>query len=320
VSADDSPRTQRNVTVVVVSFNGAAYLQGLVSTALTSPSVREVIVVDNASEDSSLRIAREAGARTIALEENRGYGAGCNLGLRLCTTDYIAFCNQDLELRSEAFDVLADAAMRLREERGADVIAGPGLRTPEGVMSESGHRLPSWRRQALALICGSRLLRLRDVLALRPTSEQFCDWLSAACVVGPTSAVRAIGGFDESYFMYVEDVDFFERWRRAGGLVAWVSSESVVHRGGRRPVSASLQAWAITNWARYFRRTTGAGPAWVIFLAAVVGSAGRGLFWSTVRRRSPESSAYTKMFLGGAGRAVRRQVRDAYHRHLPGSV
>ena len=295
------------LTVVVVSFNGQDLLGPVVGSALNSPAVKEVIVVDNASTDHSVAVAASAGAHIVQLKSNQGYGAACNAGLCRTGTDFVAFCNQDLEPTVGLFETLLGSAVRLQRQYRRPFIVGPRLLTTRGILAETGHLLPSWRRQFLALLFGSRLVGLRDVLSVESCEEQLCDWVSAACIVGPCAEIGAIGGFDESYFMYVEDVDLFERWQTAGGLVAWVPSSVVIHAGGHRPVSPQLQAQALANWVRYYIRTAGLAPACAIALAAVLGSIARGIHWGVFLRNQPQARAYTAMFLGGARRAVRLQ-------------
>jgi N-acetylglucosaminyl-diphospho-decaprenol L-rhamnosyltransferase len=298
-----------SLTVVIAAYNGEDTIGRLVRAALASSVVTVVLVVDNASRDGSAGIARELGAEVVPLEENRGYGGACNEGLARCTTHWVAFCNQDIQPEDGMFAELLDVALALRVAGQPDVIVAPKLQSSHLELAETAHRLPSWRRQAVELLFGERAAGARNVLGDGGHGDApvRVGWVSAACIVGPVAALRAQGGFDASYFMYVEDVDLFQRWQARGLPAYWVPKARAVHSGGRRPISGALYARALSNWVRYFGRTEGAIPAIAIAASGIVGAAARGALWAT-RRRHPDGAGYRRMFLGGAAGAVRLEA------------
>jgi N-acetylglucosaminyl-diphospho-decaprenol L-rhamnosyltransferase len=299
----------RSVTVVIASFNGEGTLAGVVSAALNSPVVARVLVVDNNSTDASRSLAQSLGAEVLALDQNRGYGAACNEGLARASTPWLAFCNQDIDPVGDLFGELVGTASKLQSARGVDVIVAPRLESPDHVLTETAHRLPSWRGQIVELLLGSEAARARNAADTAAREPVRCDWVSAACILGSTEALRELGGFDATYFMYVEDVDLFERWQKSGRLAFWTPAAHAIHRGGRRPVSAQLHAVALTNWVRYFARTSGPPAALAISIAGIVGSLVRAIAWSTYFRRDPHAKAYRTMFLRGSIQAIQLQVR-----------
>jgi N-acetylglucosaminyl-diphospho-decaprenol L-rhamnosyltransferase len=310
----DRADLDRSVTVVIASFNGEGTLAGIVSAALNSPVVGRVLVVDNNSRDASRSLAQSLGAEVVALDQNRGYGAACNEGLSRASTPWLAFCNQDIDPLEDMFGELVSTAKELQSAQHADVIVAPRLESAEHVLTETGHRLPSWGGQIVELLLGSEVARARNVADTAAREPVRCDWVSAACILGSTEALRDVGGFDASYFMYVEDVDLFERWQKSGRLAFWIPAAHAIHRGGRRPVSAQLHAIALTNWVRYFARTTGPPAALAISIAGIVGSLVRAIAWSTYFRSQPDAGAYRRMFLSGALQAIKQQaqlLRDA---------
>jgi N-acetylglucosaminyl-diphospho-decaprenol L-rhamnosyltransferase len=300
---------ERSVTVVIVSYNGEGTLAGIVSAALNSPVVARVLVVDNNSTDASRSLAQRLGVEVIALDRNRGYGAACNEGLARASTPWLAFCNQDIEPVEDMFGELVSAAKGLQSMQRVDVIVAPRLESADHVLAETAHRLPSWRGQIVELLLGSEAARARNAADAAAREPVRCDWVSAACILGSTEALREVGGFDASYFMYVEDVDLFERWQKSGRLAFWIPAAHAIHRGGRRPVSGQLHAVALTNWVRYFARTTGPPAAIAIAIAGIVGSLVRAIAWSTYFRSQPDAGAYRRMFLSGALEAIKQQAR-----------
>jgi N-acetylglucosaminyl-diphospho-decaprenol L-rhamnosyltransferase len=304
----DTTTEPDRLTVVIAAYNGEQTIGRLVSAALASRAVDKVLVIDNASSDGSAKVAGGLGAEVILLSENGGFGAACNEGLARCTTRWVAFCNQDIEPVGDLFGKLLDAALTLRAPTNPEVIVAPKLQSAADEIAETGHRLPSWRRQLLELLFGASAAALRNVVADTASEPVRVDWVSAACIVGPVAALRSLGGFDPSYFMYVEDVDLFQRWQSRGLAAFWVPSALAVHTGGRRPISGRLYARSLSNWVRYFARTDGVAAAALIALAGIAGAGARGAFWALRLGRDPDAGAYARMFLGGAVGAVRLEA------------
>jgi GT2 family glycosyltransferase len=177
--------------------------------------------------------------------------------------------------------------------------------------------LPSWYQQALELLFGAKVAGTRNILPPKDDGYHLCGWMSAACIVGPTRGLRCIGGFDPDYFMYVEDVDLFQRWHSSGRFVAWVPAALVVHKSGSATApSPLLHAMALTNWTRYFHRTSGPTAAAVISACGLLGSFARGIRWALPSQQRPMASAYRRMFLRGGVLALRMQTSGRYRNEV----
>jgi GT2 family glycosyltransferase len=224
---ESQPETPGVVSVVIVNYRGADDT----CTALASlrdlrwPGDRlEVIVVDNGSGDGSVeRIADEhADIRVLALEQNGGFAAGCNAGAQAASGQYLAFLNNDARPDpgwiSAAADVLdRDGSIACVASKVLDwdgelvdfVDAGLGF-YGHGFKIHAGERDdPAFDREA-------------DVL-----------FASGAAMVVRASTFRAVGGFDERYFLFFEDVDLGWRFWLLGSRVRYVPASLVFHRHHR---------------------------------------------------------------------------------------
>src|SRR5262249_55675556 len=234
--SDPGASAPPRVSVVVVSFNTREVL--LRCLAALHAHVRlpfETIVVDNASADGSADAVRAGfpDARVVANSANVGFSRANNLGLRAARGEHVLVLNSDCEVRPGAVEALA----AVLDARPDVAIVGPRTVGSDGRPQVSfGPRLTplgEWRQRRL--VRGGREGRadvLREVAALA-AREQEPDWVSASCLLARRRALDAVGGFDESFFLYEEDVDLCLRVRAAGGRVVYTPTAEVVHHLGR---------------------------------------------------------------------------------------
>jgi len=224
----------------------------------------EAILVDNASGDGTVAATRAAfpEVRIIETGANRGFGAGCNLGLRAAGGRAILFLNPDTE-------PLADALPRLLDTLWGDPalgLVGPALRYPDGRPQGARRRFPT----RLTPFLESTIVQQywpqnrtldRYYLADRPDdTRQDVDWLYGACLLARRAALRAVGGFDEGYFMYSEELDLCARLRAAGWRIAYEPAATVVHHEGASSAQAIPHRHINFNTSkvRFYRRRFGA--------------------------------------------------------------
>lgn len=209
-------RDRPEVDMIIVTYQAGRDICLLVKQALDSSAVSiRPVIVDNASSDHSADRAADAGATVHRLASNLGYGAAANRGIDASDREWVVVANQDLELPKDAIARLIDANERWEAWLGQPVIVGPALLKPDGERQETCHLLPTLSRQLVALLAGERTSRTRNTAA-QTAEEQVCGWVSAALVLGRRTTFTSVGGFDPSYFMYVEDVDLFSRLLEQG--------------------------------------------------------------------------------------------------------
>lgn len=196
----------------------------------------EVVVVDNASRDSIAEdLAREVPtARLLVEDANRGYGAACNRGARETERPLLLFLNSDALVEPGAVEALV--ATLDADPRAAAV--GPRLENPDGTLQPSIQRLPSLRTiffesSGLAALAGGRFpFRGHSATREDHSRTQAVESLKGAALLVRRAAFEHAGGFDEGFFLYGEETDLMERWRRLGWKVLFEPSARVVHTGG----------------------------------------------------------------------------------------
>jgi N-acetylglucosaminyl-diphospho-decaprenol L-rhamnosyltransferase len=221
------------VDVVVVSYQSRGHLRACVEPLCGDASVR-VLVVDNASSDGSLEAVRDLPVAAVALPENGGFARGCNAGWRTGHAPHVLFLNPDARLGIPALTRLS-ATLDRNPQAGA---VGPKILNDDGSMHLSQRRFPrlaSTYGQALFL---HRLFPraawptevVRDERAYEVSTAP--EWVSGACIMVRRSALEALRGFDEDFFLYCEDKDLCKRLRAVGYAVLFQPEAVCAHAGG----------------------------------------------------------------------------------------
>ncbi len=180
----------------------------------------EVVVIDNASADGTPGWVRASypAVRVIENPVNVGFARACNQALALAFGQYVLFLNPDTRLKPGALESMIQ---RLRQE------PRPGLLSPR----LQGGGPPAWGRfPTLGRLAARRL-------GARPEPEPCegpVDWVLGACMLGPAEVVRELGGFDDDYFLYGEDLDLCDRMAAAGRTVVYYPLVTVTHLGNDR--------------------------------------------------------------------------------------
>ncbi len=240
--------------VVVVSYNSSKTLRQCVEPLCRADGMR-VIVVDNASRDGSVETVRDLPVSIVALDENHGFAYGCNRGWREGTAPAVLFLNPDARIEPASVERLAAA---LAERPRAGLVA-PRVKDEDGRLDYSVRRFPSLRStysQALFLHRLFPRARWSDETVRTPDAYDEAhrvDWVSGACVLVRRSALEAVGGWDEGFFLYGEDVDLCRRLQTAGWEVWYEPSAEAVHAGGGSAPRASLLPTLAASRVRYAR-------------------------------------------------------------------
>jgi len=249
------------VAVVVVTHDSAQELPRSLGSLAACSLPLELVVFDNASRDGSAAVVRRVrpDARVIESPENLGFAAANNRALAESTAPLVLLLNPDAELRPGAVEALA-AALSARPELAA---VGPRTRNTDGSVQLSfGEDLTlasEWRRRRLERACRAGApwaLAEADSLAAS-AAEPF--WLSGSCLLARREALAQVGGFDEGFFLYEEDVDLCARLRAAGWRIGFRPEAEVVHHRGRSvarvPARASHEYHR--SHLRYYRKHRG---------------------------------------------------------------
>ena len=224
-----------SVRVVVVTYNSGAHLERFLDSLAGAGAAAPipVTIVDNGSVDGAPEaVADRAGVTVVHSGANLGYGGAANLGVRGATEDWVVVANPDLQFLPGAMDALVRAADRW-PRAGA---LGPQIHTEDGLLYPSSRAIPSVGRGVGHALFGWIWPSNPWTKAYRRETgspvEGVTGWLSGACLFLRREAFDAVGGFDEGFFMYFEDLDLCERIGRAGWDVVYAPEAVVVHVGG----------------------------------------------------------------------------------------
>lgn len=222
--------------MVVVNYESGPALVHCVE-QLREETPAELVVVDNGSSDGSLREVcdRFPDVDVVAPGSNLGYGAAANRGAAATTAPFVLVCNPDLDLRPGTLDVLVGSLV----DHPECALVGPMIRDSEGNRYPSARRFPNMIQSAGHALFGiffpnnpfTRSYHQAH-LDIPDGSSRPVDWVSGACFLVRRSAFEQVGGFDESYFMYAEDVDLCWRLGRVGWQVLYLPSAEVTHLQG----------------------------------------------------------------------------------------
>ena len=304
--------------IVIVNWNTGSALGGCVASipeAGRGIRLERVVVIDNASSDESLALAEKEPAVTETLrnETNRGFGAACNQGARGSRADYLLFLNPDTRLEPGSLaTVLAFMDAPAQAQTG---ICGIRLVDEHGRPSTVGARLPSVRgfvgdatglSRVLPSMFPSHLVSAADRAATGEVEQ----------VIGAFFLVRralfeALGGFDERFFMYFEEVDFSLRARRRGWRSMYLATVTAFHHGGLSSgrVKSTRLFYSLRSRVLYAFTHFGFAEAWVTLAVT---------FGLELPARAMQSLARKKE-LGGIAGAYRRLWRFARARGWRGT-
>ena len=222
---------------VVVNYESGDLLRDCVRSLLhdVSAGEPEVVVVDNGSTDGSIETLRAEFADVAVLTPgaNLGYAAAANRGTAATRAPVVAVCNADVLLEPGTAGALVQ-----RLDAEADVGAiGPRVNDPNGVHYPSARTVPRLRDTVghgvlLHVKPNNRFTRRYRQLDADPARSRDVDWVSGAALWLRRDALDRVGGWDERYFMYVEDVDLCSRLREARWRVVYEPAGVITHVQG----------------------------------------------------------------------------------------
>lgn len=255
-----------DLSVIIVSWNVRDLLRACLASVQRKREI-EVIVVDNASADGSVGMveAEFPWVRLVANADNRGFTAANNQGLTLSRGRYVLFLNPDTEVVGDALATMI-TYMDAHPEVGA---LGPQLRYADGSLQPSRRRFPTFitalfESTPLAWHWPDNTWARHYRIADRPDDEiQQVDWVVGAALLVRRQALDQVGGFDEGYFMYSEELDLCRRIKAAGWQIVYLPTAQIVHHEGKssEQVVAARHIHFQTSKVRYFRKFHGAPAA-----------------------------------------------------------
>lgn len=241
------------LAIVVVDYGSSALLaEHLVAVEHELPAALIVVVHNptSAAERQAVeRLVAERGWTAVYPASNLGFGGGVNAGVAAAledeTTTTLMLLNPDASIGAEATALLVD-----RARQDPLTLVGPTVRRPDGRPWSSGH--------LLSMHSGA----MRSLASTAPSDDPgpWMPWLSGACLVLSATLWRTVGGFDEDYFLYWEDVDLSKRVLDGGGSIVFLPEAVALHdeggthddgTGGSRAKSPTYYYYNVVNRLRF---------------------------------------------------------------------
>jgi N-acetylglucosaminyl-diphospho-decaprenol L-rhamnosyltransferase len=230
-SAPAGEDARSSVSVVVVTYNALPWIEP----CLESVRGCELIVVDNGSSDGTPALVRRLFPEAHLIEqENRGLGAGLNAGMRAASGSRLLLLNSDAWVVGDAVAKLVGVL-----ERDPEVaVVAPRLLNQDGTLQRSVRGFPTpWRLATeyfflRKLAPRSRLLNAFYGAGFRHDEERAVEFVKGAALLVRRQAFEQVGGFDERFFLFSEEVDWCYRFHEAGWKIVFTPAAEAVHVGG----------------------------------------------------------------------------------------
>jgi GT2 family glycosyltransferase len=248
------------IAICIINYNARDLLRScLLSVLREDPD--EVIVIDSASADGSPEMVGTEfpEVNLIRLANNIGYGPAANRGAGHCGSDIVLLLNSDTRLKPGCLKALGN----FFDKEPSALIVGPKIVNPNGTPQTSRFHYPTPLHIFLYLTGLYKVIRHTPLIWKRslqgsspPVQETKVPWVLGAAMAIRREAFESAGGFDESFFMYFEEVDLCYRLAQAGRQTHFLPAAEVVHVGGvstaQHEVEMNLQYF--TSLARFYRK------------------------------------------------------------------
>ncbi len=268
------------LSIVIVNYNAGGILADCVASIISTGNQVQIIVVDNASSDSSLdcltsSISGNDKVSVIKNDTNLGFSAACNIGVRCAVGEYLLFLNPDCIVHQEALLIMMEAF----DESPSIGMVGGLILNPDATEQAGCRRAIPTPMRALMYVTGlSRLkawkgsyfsdFRLNDESL--PEKVVMVEAISGACMMVRRSAMEDVGLLDEGYFMHCEDLDWCMRFRNKGWGILFSPSARVTHYKGTcsesRPIFVewNKHKGMVRFYYKYFRHQYPVALLWLV--------------------------------------------------------
>jgi GT2 family glycosyltransferase len=240
-------KTIPQLSIIIVNYNVRDFLHhALVSLQKAMKGIRgEIIVVDNASDDGSIEMIRKRfpSVQLIASRQNLGFAKANNIGLKQAKGKYLLLINPDTLVQEDTLQVM----LRFFTENPDVGLAGCKILNPDGTFQLACRRSfprpwPAFTKMTglSSLFPNSRLFGRYNLTYLSPDETYELDAVSGSFMMVRREAYEQVGGLDEDFFMYGEDLDWCYRIQRAGWKNYYVHSTQIIHYKGESTKRSSL--------------------------------------------------------------------------------
>lgn len=272
--------SQPDLSVIVVSYNTREVLRACLQQLYKASAglSMEVIVVDNASRDQSAEMVSQdfPQVRLIASQVNLGFASGNNVGFDIALGRYVVLLNPDALVDGDALR----NALQHMEDTPRAAMGGARLLGGDGSLQPSARLFPSLLNELLSItglayrFPKSRFFGRFDRTWDDQQNATQVDWVPGAFAIIRQSALKKMGGFDERFFLYYEEVDLCRRLHAAGWEIWYWPDIVVRHSGGESSKTvkhldfsssgSQLTLWRMRSGLLYYRKHHGIVTTWLV--------------------------------------------------------
>ena len=265
------------VDVIIVNWNSGAQLRTCVESLLVFGDglIAKIIVVDNDSKDGSVDFLFKVPSVTlIRADRNMGFGRACNVGACEASSNYLLFLNPDTRVMPEALRIVCDY---MNSEAATFVgICGVKLVDEQGRIHRHCARFPSWLTFVGLSVGVSKLLPRQlpshVMTEFDHKTNHIVDHVIGAFYFVRRELYLKLQGFDERYFVYLEDLDFSFRANQADWLTFYLADATVIHKGGgvSEQVKAHRLFYSLRSRILYAFKHFKRSEAWLVTILTLV--------------------------------------------------
>jgi N-acetylglucosaminyl-diphospho-decaprenol L-rhamnosyltransferase len=252
------------IAAIVVSYHTGDVLFDCIAALEADEDINEIVLVDNGNPSAALARLEQLAAQSAKLRitgggVNRGFAAGVNLGAATSTADRFLILNPDAILQPGSVVALESAITHVAEP----AIVGGKIYGADGREQRGARRRKLTMRSAATTFLGAAWLRAVDAGFVginrhnepAPAGPVQMDAVSGALMYFTRQGFERLGGFDEAYFMHVEDLDICRRAEADGGAVIYTPFASALHHGATSDApSLVVEKYKAAGLSRYFRK------------------------------------------------------------------
>ncbi|MCX7832909.1 MAG: glycosyltransferase family 2 protein, partial [Ignavibacteria bacterium] len=222
----------KELSIIIVNYNTTEFIKNCINSIKSNINQKdfEIIVVDNNSDDRSIESLTDEypDVKFIWQNSNRGFGAGCNIGIKNSESQYILLLNPDIEVKTNAIEILLQY---IKSHHEVAICSGILLDQNNNVLY-SYNDFPglSWEfREAYGLFLKSKIKKLttrKEIIEKLPFEV---DWFHGACMMIRKDIFEKVNGFDENIFLYYEDVDLCKKIKNLGYKIVCIPTAKFFH-------------------------------------------------------------------------------------------
>lgn len=270
----------RMLDIIIVNWNAGPQfrecIESIVAANCKSLQLGRIVIVDNASSDDSMHNLDNIKLPLVFVrnQKNMGFSAACNQGAEKCDADYFLFLNPDTRLSADSLDVL----IRFMEQPGNERIGICGIQLVDekGRIGRTCARLPKASMFFSKMFCLDRFFPTRFprhvIWEWDHSSGQIVDQVMGSFFLVRRSLFESLGGFDEKFFVYFEEVDFSLRAHRQGYSSYYLATAQVYYKDGgtSSQIKAKRMFYSLRSRILYGYKHFGWFSATVLLLGTIL--------------------------------------------------